>query len=49
MNYLTIRGAFAEAMRSRSFTDHEPALMFKANPTRLLGLEGPSGQKSAIR
>jgi hypothetical protein len=31
-------GAFAEAMRSRGFTDHELDLMFKENPARLLGL-----------
>jgi predicted metal-dependent phosphotriesterase family hydrolase len=31
-------GAFAEAMRSRGFTDHELDIMFKQNPARLLGL-----------
>jgi hypothetical protein len=38
-------GAFAEAMRSRGFTDHELDLMFKENPARLLGLERSSGQR----
>jgi hypothetical protein len=31
-------GAFAEAMRSRGFTDHDLDIMFKQNPARLLGL-----------
>jgi Family of unknown function (DUF6282) len=38
-------GAFAAAMRSRGFTDHELDLMFKENPARLLGLNRTVGQR----
>jgi hypothetical protein len=42
-------GAFAAAMRSRGFTDHELDLMFKENPARLLGLEHGAGANSGRR
>ena len=34
-------GAFAEAMRTRGFSDDELDLLFKVNPARILGLEAP--------